>query len=110
MGKKKFRFDNHRNVERKKAPSKLVVSIPLDALKIAQPAQDIADTQDPSSLVVKFPLSVFKSARVKDLSVLRSRLSSQMIPSGWLLAEEHTRVVVISPGPSQISPSLHGAV
>ena len=66
MGKRKLRFVQRKNYERKR--QKLVVSIPLEALPEPE-------------CVVSFPLSVYFSAETSDQTVLYSRLSQSQVSS-----------------------------
>lgn len=69
MGKRKLRFYQPRNFEKKqlerKSCTSLVVSIPLQLLPPPPP---------PPQCVVSLPLSVYMSAKTTDASVLFSRL------------------------------------
>lgn len=62
------------------------------------------------SLVVRVPLFSYTSAKVDDSTVLPSRLIqiADLIPSGWLLTEEHTdtHVVVVPTAVPEVALSL----
>ena len=71
MGRRKLRFDQRKNYERKKYG--LHIRIPLKKLK------------KPTKLVVSLPIAVYSSTPVPELSVLYSRLKHTITP-GWSLA------------------------
>jgi len=71
MGKRKLRFDQRKNYERKK--HSLHVKIPLALLT-------------PSELTVHLPLSAFLLSEARDADALLSRLrKSDRIPSSWVI-------------------------
>lgn len=71
MGKRKLRFDQRKNYERKKYG--LFVKIPLALL-------------NPSELVVHLPLSAFLSSEARDADALLSRLrKSNRLPTSWVI-------------------------
>ena len=84
MGKRKLRFAAKKNYERKKWPTPLLVSIPLESIK-------------PPSLVVSLPVSAYTSSEVGNPSLLQSRPErSCLLPSGWRFGDEHTSALQLS--------------
>ena len=82
MGKRKLRFDQRKNYERKKyGVTELSVSIPLSQLPQAVIPLEMAH---PSQLMIHLPLSAYTSSTVPDTTALYLRLRrSNLLPPGW---------------------------
>ena len=77
MGKRKLRFYQTKNYERKKYGLK--VKIPLTLLP-------------PADLVLHLPITAFLSSEAKNADVLFTRLSAvRALPTGWIIPEHSTR-------------------
>ncbi len=85
MGRK-LRFFVTKNLERKKALTTLVVSIPLSLGVVVHPSSASPEVlKKPSGLVVSFPLAAYTSAPFKDLAHLQSRLKTfRQLPARWI--------------------------
>ena len=81
MGRRRLRFDQRKNYERKKYGLGRKTSV---------------EQMKPSELVVCLPLSAYTSSEVADSSTLHTRLKqSNKVPPGWMILEQSTPTLAL---------------